>query len=86
MEKAIEELFQGHYVNEIDCTGVEYKSSTRQIYMEIPLDVQGCSDIYASFDKFCEEEMMVGQNQYKAEGHGFVVCYISCQPMTAIFF
>lgn len=73
MEKAIEELFQGHYVNEIDCLGVDYKSSTRQAYMEIQLDVQGCCDIYASLDKFCEEEMMDGPNQYKSDVHGLVV-------------
>lgn len=32
--------------------------------------VKGCKDVYASFDRYCEDEMMEGANQYHAEGHG----------------
>lgn len=39
----------------------------------LQLDVKGCKDIYESFLKYCEEEVMDGPNQYKAEGHGLQV-------------
>jgi ubiquitin carboxyl-terminal hydrolase 7 len=32
--------------------------------------VKGCEDIYSSFDQYTEVEMLDGQNQYRAEGHG----------------
>lgn len=37
------------------------------------LDVKGCKDIYASFDKYCEVEVLEGDNQYNAEKHGMQV-------------
>ena len=36
----------------------------------LQLDVKDCKDIYASFDKFTEVEVMEGDNQYDAEKHG----------------
>ena len=41
--------------------------------MDLQLDVKGCKDVYASFAKYTEVEMLDGQNQYKAEGHGLQV-------------
>ncbi len=38
--------------------------------MDIQLDVKGCKNIYDSFDKYTETEMLDGQNQYHAEQHG----------------
>lgn len=37
------------------------------------LDVKDCADVYASFDKFCEVEVLAGDNQYNAEQHGMQV-------------
>lgn len=37
------------------------------------LDVKGCRDVYASFERYCDVELMDGPNQYKAEGHGLQV-------------
>ena len=34
------------------------------------LDVKNCKDIYASFDKYCEVEVLEGDNQHNAEQHG----------------
>lgn len=39
----------------------------------LQLDVKGCKDIYASFDKYCEVEVLEGDNQYNAEKHGMQV-------------
>ena len=40
------------------------------LFLDISLNVQGCKDIYESFDKYVEVEMLDGDNKYFAEGHG----------------
>lgn len=40
---------------------------------DLQLDVKGCRDIYASFDKYVEEEKLEGDNKYHAEQHGLQV-------------
>jgi len=72
VEKVIEYLFVGHYSNHIECVDVDFKSVTRQPFMEIQLEVTGCKDLYASLDKFCEVEKLEHPNKYHAEGHGLV--------------
>ena len=48
----------------IDCTA------------DLQLDVKGCRDIYASFDKYVEVEPLEGDNKYHAEEHRLQVsCY-----------
>jgi len=47
----INELFEGHTFNFLECVNVDYKSSRRESFMDLQLDVKGCADIYASFDK-----------------------------------
>jgi hypothetical protein len=37
------------------------------------LDVKGCPNIYESFKKYTETEMLTGPNQYEAEGYGLQV-------------
>lgn len=51
VEKVINELFEGHTLNFIECVNVEYKSSRRESFMDLQLDVKGCKDIYESFDR-----------------------------------
>ncbi|KAK9823704.1 hypothetical protein WJX72_004794 [[Myrmecia] bisecta] len=70
VEGTINKLFEGHTHNFIECTDVDFKSTRRESFMDLQLDVKGSKDIYDSFDKYCEIEMLDGQNQYKAEGHG----------------
>ncbi|WZZ76511.1 hypothetical protein YC2023_087881 [Brassica napus] len=36
---------------------------------DLQLDVKGCKDVYASFDKYVEVERLEGDNKYQAEGH-----------------
>ncbi len=59
MERVINELFEGHTLNYLQCVNVDYKSQRRESYMDLQLDVKGCKDVYASFDKYTEVEMMV---------------------------
>ncbi len=70
VEGTIAKLFEGHTHNFLECVNVDVKSSRRESYMDLQLDVKGCRDIYASFDKYTEVETMDGANQYQAEGHG----------------
>lgn len=70
VERAINELFEGHIYNFISCMNVDYKSTRKESFMDLQLDVKGCKDLYASFDKYTETETLEGANQYKAEGYG----------------
>ena len=40
---------------------------------DLQLDVKGCQDVYASFDKYVEVERLEGDNKYHAEQHGLQV-------------
>lgn len=73
VQGAINHLFEGHTFNYVECVNVDYKSTRKESYMDLQLDVKGCKDVYASFAKYTEVEMLDGQNQYKAEGHGLQV-------------
>ncbi|KAG2238261.1 hypothetical protein Bca52824_092473 [Brassica carinata] len=39
----------------------------KETYLQ--LDVKGCKDVYASFDKYVEVERLEGYDKYQAEGH-----------------
>jgi len=40
---------------------------------DLQLDVKGCRDVYASFDKYVEVERLEGDNKYHAERYGLQV-------------
>lgn len=42
-------------------------------FPDLQLDVKGCRDVYASFDKYVEVERLEGDNKYHAEQHGLQV-------------
>ena len=44
-----------------------------QLFVDLQLDVKGCKDIYASFDKYVEVERLEGDNRYHAEKYGLQV-------------
>lgn len=69
-EGTIEKMFRGSYVNFIQCTNVDYKSERQEFFYDISLNVLGCSDIYSSFEKYCEVEYLNGPNQYKTDDFG----------------
>jgi len=45
----------------------------RYYMADLQLDVKGCRDVYASFDKYVEVERLEGDNKYHAEEHGLQV-------------
>ncbi|CAL9089521.1 unnamed protein product [Musa textilis] len=70
VEGTIQYLFEGHHMNYIECINVDYKSTRKESFYDLQLDVKGCRDIYASFDKYVEVEPLEGDNKYHAENHG----------------
>ncbi|CAI7883769.1 unnamed protein product [Closterium sp. NIES-54] len=70
VEGTIEKLFEGHVMNYIECDNVDYKSTRKESFYDLQLDVKGCRDVYASFDKYVEVERLDGDNKYHAEQHG----------------
>ncbi|KAE8680613.1 Ubiquitin carboxyl-terminal hydrolase 12 [Hibiscus syriacus] len=70
VEGTIQQLFEGHNMNYIECINVDYKSTRKESYYDLQLDVKGCRDVYASFDKYVEVEGLEGDNKYHADEHG----------------
>ncbi|KAG2601030.1 ubiquitin C-terminal hydrolase 12-like isoform X1 [Panicum virgatum] len=70
VEGAIQKLFEGHHKNYIECINVDYKSTRKESFYDLALDVKGCSDVYASFDKYVAVERLEGDNKYQCEEHG----------------
>ncbi|XP_022765603.1 ubiquitin carboxyl-terminal hydrolase 13-like isoform X1 [Durio zibethinus] len=70
VEGTIQQLFEGHHMNYIECINVDYKSTRKESFYDLQLDVKGCEDVYASFDKYVEVERLEGDNRYHAEQYG----------------
>ncbi|CAH9125061.1 unnamed protein product [Cuscuta epithymum] len=70
VEGTIQRLFEGHLMNYIECIDVNFKSTRKESFYDLQLDVKGCQDVYASFDKFVEVDRLEGANKYHAEDHG----------------
>ncbi|KAF9680759.1 hypothetical protein SADUNF_Sadunf06G0155000 [Salix dunnii] len=70
VEGTIQQLFEGHHMNYIECINVDYKSTRKESFYDLQLDVKGCRDVYASFDKYVEVERLEGDNKYHAVEHG----------------
>ncbi|XP_047962654.1 ubiquitin C-terminal hydrolase 12-like isoform X1 [Salvia hispanica] len=70
VEGTIQKLFEGNHMNYIECINVDFKSTRKESFYDLQLDVKGCKDVYASFDKYVEVERLEGDNKYHAEGHG----------------
>ncbi|XP_057498145.1 ubiquitin C-terminal hydrolase 13-like isoform X2 [Actinidia eriantha] len=70
VEGTIQQLFEGHQMNYIECINVDVRSTRKESFYDLQLDVKGCRDIYASFDKYVEVEPLEGDNKYHAEEHG----------------
>ncbi|KAG1672785.1 hypothetical protein FOA52_002773 [Chlamydomonas sp. UWO 241] len=70
VERVINELFEGHTYNYIDCIGVDYKSTRKESFLDLQLDIKGCANVLESFARYVDVETLSGPNQYVAEGHG----------------
>ncbi|KAH7415376.1 hypothetical protein KP509_14G040100 [Ceratopteris richardii] len=70
VEGTIQQLFEGHHMSYVECVNVDYKSTRKESFYDLQLDVKGCKDVYASFDKYVEVENLDGDNKYHAEQYG----------------
>jgi len=66
----IARLFEGKVENYVECVNVDFKSKRVESFYDLSLNVKGCKDIYESFDKYVEVEMLDKDNKYHADGHG----------------
>lgn len=53
---------------------------------DLQLDVKGCHDVYASFDKYVEVEHLDGDNKYHAEHHGLQVVQLTVYDKCHAYF
>lgn len=70
VEGTIQKLFEGHMQMYVECINVDYKSSRKESFLDLQLDVKGCKNVYESFDRYVEVEKLEGDNKYRAEQHG----------------
>lgn len=63
-------LFEGVMSNFIECLNVQYKSTREEKFIDLQLNVKGCSDLMESFGKYLEVEELKGDDLYDAEGYG----------------
>ncbi|KAH7561340.1 hypothetical protein JRO89_XS10G0213700 [Xanthoceras sorbifolium] len=82
VEGTIQQLFEGHHMNYIECINVDYKSTRKESFYDLQLDVKGCRDVYASFDKYVEVERLEGDNKYHAEQYGLQDYYPNAFPFS----
>lgn len=69
-EKLIAYLFSGRAKSYVRCTNVDFESKREDSYLDVQIGVKGLSNIIQSFEDYCKEETLDGDNQYYAEGHG----------------
>ncbi|GAU14501.1 hypothetical protein TSUD_250430 [Trifolium subterraneum] len=81
VEGTIQKLFEGHHMNYIECINVDYKSTRKESFYDLQLDVKGCPDVYASFDKYVEVERLEGDNKYHAEQYGLQIAGDALTPI-----
>ena len=62
----IARLLKGEIRNYIECVNVKFASARLETFYDIQLDVKGCKNVKASFEKYIEAEMLEGENQYDA--------------------
>lgn len=70
VDGTIKNLFEGKVRSFIQCVNVDYQSFRDESFYDLQLLVKDCKDIYESFRKYVEVEMLQGDDQYEAEGYG----------------
>jgi len=70
LQEQLKRLFCGKMESYIRCVNVDYESRRGEEFWDLQLNVKGTKDLRASFEDLVAVEMMEGDNQYRAEGHG----------------
>ena len=74
-DRAIQDLFQGEVENYIECMDIEYKSTKREFFYDVPVNVRGflgdpLHSLENALKQFTAVEVMEGDNAYDAEEKG----------------
>ena len=69
-EDVFKYLFEGTIRSKIECVDYKYESIKEEAFTDLQLNVKGCNDVYESFDKYIETELLDGTNKYEVEEHG----------------
>lgn len=67
---SIKKLFGGELEVFIECLNVAYESKRTEVFYDLQLDIQNVASMVESLEKYVEPEILDGENQYHAEGHG----------------
>jgi ubiquitin carboxyl-terminal hydrolase 7 len=69
-QETVIQRFHGDIRHSIKCIDVNYVSSRVEVYSDLQLPIEGCKDVYESFQKYTAPEMLNGDNKYVTEGFG----------------
>ncbi|XP_042505975.1 ubiquitin C-terminal hydrolase 12-like [Macadamia integrifolia] len=64
LEGRVHELFKGMYISSLECINMSFKCSKWVPFHGLQLDVEGCRDVYASFDKIVQFQCPVGVEKH----------------------
>jgi ubiquitin carboxyl-terminal hydrolase 7 len=70
LQDQLKRLFCGTVDSYVKCVNVDYESSRSEEFWDLQLNVKGFKNLRQSFEDLAAVEMMEGDNQYRAEGHG----------------
>ena len=81
----MQKLFKGKVRNYIRCLQVKYESDREEDFYDLQLCVSGCKDIYDSFRKELQKEVLEGENKYNAgQEHGMQVFFAFAHCMVCV--
>lgn len=70
VEGKLSELFVGRMKSYIKCIDIDFESSRVEDFWDIQLNVKNTKNLSQSFEQYIEVEILNGENQYAAQGHG----------------
>lgn len=68
--EGIPKLFCGTSEMFIECVNVKCKSTRKEKFYDLSLNVQGCNDLHSSLAQYVDEELLSGPNQYQTTEFG----------------
>lgn len=64
-------MFSGITEREIRCRNIDFSSRVQEKFFDIQLEVQRCSSLDQSLQKFFKGDALIGENRYKTENDGY---------------
>jgi len=67
LQESLSDLFKGKLERKIRCVNIDYETVNFEDFYDIQLDVQDCSSLSESFQRFTTVQQLVNENQYETE-------------------